>query len=448
MNTEKLKKTAKQMSTFVFVFLALMVLFVAVATVSFSLPTEPVRNRVLDSVPLFESEREYPKYFFGTWQACGDNYSELLALEFAVYDSDAPALSRAMAPERLVGKGDMIQIFRWNLGLPNENDDNEPREPRVMARYWHGSTVLLRVLMQFMGYRHIRYLCFFVFVIFLFSLLTSIRRRLGLLEAYLFLFAMLAVNFFVIPATTTMVMPWLITFAACFVLLKKKTYGLFDCSMLFFVTGCCINFFEYMLTAILALGIPLALLFAILAKEQPGRRPWQDAKLLLLPSIAYFMGFGLSWLFKWSISSVITGTNVFSEAFNALLMRADTNAIGNRLFTPLTNYRYLMEQPVVLMLLVVSLVFLCLGFLLRKNKSLRYWNSRYALLVVSLYPVVWYLFTAQHALQHVRHTYRYAVISLLAALLFLASFLDMSALKILATEKQAQIKTKLQVRKE
>lgn len=426
----------KQTLRFVCVFFSLMLLFFVLLVGSYVVPTNNMQNNLGNDIPLLVAEGVYSHPFLGDSQTQGDNFTEALALSMTSIDNRQGLVKSAMLNEVAFNGEYPIESLSVLLD-PQSYPDIETYQYGV-PKYWNGVLVFLKPMMALLGYKAARIFCFQAMFLMFVAVVLSIRKKLGSLYALLFSLALVAVRFFVVPGTVTMVFPWLVTFAACLVLLSRKTYKFSDCLLIFMITGCCVNFFDYMLTVIYGLGIPLVILFSILQRHQPQRNLLQNVGLLAGTSVAYFMGFGLSWAFKWGVSSIVTGQNVFKDAIESILWRSETLEGTSRLDGVRGNYGLLLSPmfkagaAVVLLGMVVAIVFF-------HRKTLSAWLGTIVFALIALYPSVWYLFASNHSMIHGVFVYRYTVITVLAVLFGLANLIDMDALKAILLKAKAQL---------
>ncbi|HGB4051199.1 TPA: hypothetical protein ACIVF2_004493, partial [Salmonella enterica subsp. enterica serovar 16:l,v:-] len=87
----------------------------------------------------------------------------------------------------------------------------------------------------------------------------------------------------------------------------------------FFILGSVINFIDLLTAPVASLSIPLIIIILFLYE---GKATFiSSIKTTILSSISWGLGYGLTWVAKWLIASVILGQNVFLNAIQSMFFR-------------------------------------------------------------------------------------------------------------------------------
>lgn len=415
----------KQVLRFTAVFFSLMLLFLLLLVGVYLIPTKPMQAHMAAEMPLLLDEGVYPRPFFGDAQTQGDNFTEALILSMAVVPSEGGVLTRAVTNAVSFSGDNPIE----SLGATVDPDafPDTTLYHYGLPKYWNGALVLLKPLLYLFGYKAVRAVCFQAMFAAFALVLLRLRKQLGSLYALGFGLCLVAVRFFVVPGTVTMALPWVVALLACYALLVKRTFRTADCLLLFFVVGCVTNYFDYMLTVLFSLGLPLVVLASLLQRQRPDQNLLQRGGVVAGCSAAYFIGFGLSWCFKWVVSALLIEGDVWQEVFTSIFARSDVLEGARRTDAMRINYAVL-TTPVFKTAAVILLVLLVAVVVLFPLKNKRVWQNAIPLAFVALYPCIWYVFASSHSQIHAAFVFRYTVITLLAVVFGLLSLVDQSAL--------------------
>lgn len=419
----------KWLVRYLVLFVVLMLLFTLLLTAAFALPTPRMQSNIQSSIPLLEKEGLYPRPLLNSAQTQLDNYTDALALGLAGYAGAGHPLEKALRGTRIHSPDGPIDA----LAALTEGDMQRAGGTAYgadLVKYWNGCLTFLKPLLLLFGYREVRVLCFHTLFLLFALLLMCVARRLGLAAGLAVAAALVCVRFFVVPATITMAPGWFVALAAGILVLRLRGFGVGKCSLLFFAVGCVANYFDYMLTPLLTLGFPLVLLFMCLWREQPAAGLGSLAATGAGAGVAWVGGFALTWAFKWALSSLFIGENVFKTALESILWRTESLEDKSRLYGVQANYGMLFtkhfKKPYVIIGLLLVLVIL---WLLLRKKGRPAWRYLLAMAAIAALPVVWYIALANHSGIHAAFTYRYTAITLLAAAFVYLQLLDLHKLK-------------------
>jgi len=191
---------------------------------------------------------------------------------------------------------------------------------------------------------------------------------------------------------------------------------------LFIIAGIAVAYFDFLTYPIVALGIPLVLFICIMIKENATIKKitYESGCCTLFWFISYL---GM-WAGKWLVASLLTHTNVFNDANSAIKFRTNGQysdlkisplvAIGKNILSSVKGQKHL-----ILLVGVFLSILLLIGFA-KKICSIKFRPISLLLLVVGLYPFVWYCIVQNHSVIHSWMTYRDFSITMFAILVFIA----------------------------
>ena len=365
------------------------------------LPAEPMDQHLDSSADIFQATGKFPNLH--TWCSSKlDNYSDAIMLLMAGNVSSEHSVEYAMMSYHgVMGEFDPVQIFVKHY---IEGEEYEGFEP--YSRYWHGYSVIYRLLLQVLDYHRIRQLnmALQVGLVLLLCLLMwrSGSRPRGMILPLLISYAMLA------PAVMGLNLEYSLGFyisllsVLTLLLLHRKGRMQSREYLVFLFSGICTAYWDVLTYPMAALGLPLVVAFYL----APDRK-LRDALLRLL-RLGFFwgMGYGLLWVMKWVIGTALTGFNVFEEGLSTFLMRTGDEAYGEVVTLGATlwgNIRFFFNTPFTLLFLGY-LLFLILRLL---RKTPREGAARQAclrqlvpFLLIACIPFAWCVLTKNHAYIH------------------------------------------------
>ena len=218
--------------------------------------------------------------------------------------------------------------------------------------------------------------------------------------------------------------------------------------ILFFITGIVATFFDFLTTEILTIFIPL--LFIIIIRKEENRLGNLKSIIIfcLKACILWFIGYGLMWVTKWVLASLILNINAFDYVKTNLTLRFNglqglpskkelyTNVIPRNLFSiPLLFYikEYFYKWEVKYALFVfVLLIILFINWKDLKNKK-----YLIILFIIGLMPYIRYLILANHSYRHLMFTFRDQIITLVV---FMYIIVDCFNKKLLSKKISINIK--------
>ena len=189
-------------------------------------------------------------------------------------------------------------------------------------RYWNGYILTLRPVLTFLSYQQIRYLNMLLLLVFFAFCFSGVHHEFGWVHALGFALSMIFCFLILIGESLQYFSVFIITFAALFFLLyipcmKRREHWI----PLLLVTGMAVNFFDMLTAPLVSFGIPLVIIISRDVKEE------RDFKAcfsdMIYSVLAWGAGYGLCWVSKWIIGSIVLEKNIFEDAFTTAKFRVE-----------------------------------------------------------------------------------------------------------------------------
>lgn len=397
---------------YVVCFLVLIAVFVLSMTLVYMIPNSKI-----------EWHREYSLYVISSIEETWESFGNLFGLHSQPGMMDNTT-DRIMLRESLVSDESMsaLEAAVYMNGY---------------TRYWHGYQVFLRPLLVFYQIHQIRYLNMFVFFGLFCLVLFALKKRIGTLSATAFFLSMVCAHIVATPMSMQYMAVSMVAMISMLVILWFYPFGKTENVPLFFLAaGMVTNFLDFLTFPIVALGMPL-LLCLYLEGNKKIDRPSQDGKRMLgmafFSSFAWTMGYGLCWVSKWMLSAVVLKRNIFDQVAGKVQHWAiHTDHAQGRIATVLKNFNdyFTLHGIRSMVFVLLFLMILVLGLLFFARKEKRAWMCSGVMLIISMYPYIWYFVLMEHSWLHHWFTYRAQIVTLFGVCMTLIRLIDQQQAKI------------------
>ena len=265
---------------------------------------------------------------------------------------------------------------------------------RSYGRYWHGTPMMLRVLLIFFSVTQIRVLCLICYIAVTILVLYKIQKKLGIRVTIAYMLSSIMIESYGYALTILTFPIWLISSIGILLVLSGRHIN-------YTVIACITVFFDFLSCEVVTLCMPLIFSFLLYGTKSSIRKTIQKSEEYGVAYILTFLiKFLLVYLFVGNLNDVILGlqnrfevqsANVFTDMLNALYFNL-------RFLFPL---KFVSDWRIVLAILGVVLILLikCM------HKDLQPY------LMVLLIPVLRYCVLSNHSLMHSFYTYRILEIS-------------------------------------
>jgi len=405
----------KDVYKYIAVFFILLVIFFSYSVLVSLLPNQKIKKNIVKSIPaMIRADGEnYPYAIIHKQEFKLDNFTDaiLLSQNYAI-DNKKPIASVMNAKfASMPIPGRMVEALKYQVEHENVYMESYPR-------YWHGNSFLLRPLLLFADYTFIRWLLYTVSSILLLVLGIKLHATLGIRKTIAFMLGLFSVNIFVTQFSIHFFTVVILSVIAC-ILMCKHFKNKRKILLISFIIGCLTSYFDLLTAPLLTCGLPLIVYLSVKNEDGFKKGFWTLCSFVVLWGI----GYAAIWSSKWTLATILTDNNVFTDAFNTISYRTSSEQIS-RIMAIKQNYSLL---PVVTVnILLLSLLTLAVLFF---NKTRI--KTNLLLLVVAIFPYLWFFVLAQHSWLHWWFTYRIQAISIIALFFILINFISWDKISIL-----------------
>lgn len=254
------------------------------------------------------------------------------------------------------------------------------------ARYWQGHQIPARIAMTFTTLRPLLIFNTVIGLILFISVIVCLWRRLPAGYPLTFAATIIISGFPLTLWSLQLTDIYFITFIAmlCVLTLPAITASARNLAVTFFTIGAVTTYFDFLTFPLFTLCFPLV---AVLLMQRGA-----DRDITLDAIISWGLGYGLLWVSKWIVGSLLTGTNLFTKAMESVGER--TGALPG---IPMT----------LIAIVAFTAMLLAAAALVGRRKHYRH----NALLIVGALPVIWFLVLKNHSLLHFSFTWRTLLIT-------------------------------------
>ncbi|MBR4557465.1 MAG: hypothetical protein IKO15_08290 [Clostridiales bacterium] len=383
------------------------------------LPVDRIDAKVASSAQTIADEDMCPSVF--SWMTSKvDNYTDSIMLLEAASASSGSAMNDAMN----VPRGDIGELDPYDTIVSHYVDGNAYDETITYSRYWHGYLIFLKPLLQFLDYRAIRIINGIVQAITVLATCFLLFKK-GHKKAVVPYFLSFLMLMPVAMAKAFQYSTCFYTFAfGCIALLllrdekRRKAAGL-----VFLWCGIATAYFDLLTYPISTFGVPMMFYLLLADKEDTESKLSQ----IVRNAIYWCIGLGAMWFSKWTIATIITGENKFTDALGKVAERTSTVSEEGESYSfysaEIRNFGAFFLTPVTILAAILIIYMICK--LLKKDLTIRdYVRTLFPFLLTGLAPVAWYAFATNHSVIHYWFTNKACVVSFLGIVFGLVCLLQ------------------------
>ncbi len=298
--------------------------------------------------------------------------------------------------------------------------ENKDYRIGTYGRYWHGYQILWRPLLCFFNYGEIRQI--------------NMALQLALVFAFLYLLFFTGEKSLIVPFfgmylfLTPLSLFSSMQFSPCFYLAMlasmvlvgfKKYLNDTRRNYLFLLTGILTAFFDLLTYPFVTLGVPLITYLA--SDRECGESVKKSLKDIFFHTVSWCIGYVGMWGSKWVIASVLTDENVIKEAVDQVMFRSGHFEKGRSYATTLwLNFDACNMKSIWVVLICLLICLLVRAVINYRRTGMKPLPGTAAILLVSLYPFLWYYLTMHHSSDNSYFTWRELSISVYGVLMALA----------------------------
>lgn len=408
---------------YIYVYFFLVIFFYLSLVFVCSLPDGRIKNNIKNSIPLLESEGDYP--IIGGEQKIYqlDNYTDCYMLNI-IYSVDntnpfLAALKSVYFSKNLPGNNQNLKIKLLKSLVENNKFGN-----KLYPRYWHGYMVYIRPLLMISTYSDIRKLYQLVFFILIAIITSLLYKKISIAVSVAFTISLALINFIIIPFSLQFSSVFFVAFIFMIVFLLFSNINFEKSIIIFFIIGAFTSFVDFLTTPLVTFGLPAITLILIRNHNQQKSILQDELLFLFLIGISWCFGYTILWSTKWLLASIVLQENILVDGSQAVLARAG-GVIPTWLNdgTPLifhalkSNWYYLTNhsKPIRwIFLYLIPGIFLII-FIIGHRKYNEF-KLPFLLLIIAIMPYFWFIIASNHSAIHGWFTYRIQVISVMAVL--------------------------------
>lgn len=378
------------------------ILGVAALAVTYLIPRDRMKEHVWESAIALHQEGLGAYVWQKVKETALDNYTDGLIINVSYTETKDGIRDILLGTHvEVEGRNPMDSLYEAAV-LANDN-----YIVKNYGRYWHGYQVLMRPLLCFFAYPDIRQ----INMILQFSLVFGFVSLLARTKERALILPFLVMYVFLSPVSLCSSLQY----SPCFYIMMLALYALFiwkekltdtGRNYVFLLAGVLTAYFDFLTYPFITLGVPLIACLAFegncLLTDQRSR-----FKNIVLHTLSWGIGYVGMWSSKWVIASVLTGENIIYDAFSEIAYRSGYFTEKHSYYDTLKLNLGVCNTKVILLALIC--VAACIA-IFRIKKRIVADRKRFpivgAVLFVSLYPFLWYLFTKDHSCCHSYFTWR------------------------------------------
>lgn len=299
---------------YIAVFCFTVVLALLMLVVSAFFPQSIIQGHVVDSVDLVYQDMENDYLFDKSEGSKLDVFTDIMMLRMSLTTNDNYLGSVLTNPVYVYDdlaewEGSAQTLADLSYGKPADN-------AWFYTRYWMGFRVVLRLALLFFTYAQIkRYLAFLFFSLFA-AVICNISKHVNSKIAFLFAISIILVRPHVMASSMQLTCCFLIAFIAMLLIpwLKRnpKWEGLF-----FLELGMLTMYFDFYTVPLVTMGFPL--MYLCILKQEAEERVLDRAMARNMG--VWFAGYGLMWVAKLMLTSLLTSQNALADGFASFFSR-------------------------------------------------------------------------------------------------------------------------------
>ena len=396
-----MKETAKLFLKEILIVAIGVVMGVAALAATYFIPQEKMKENAWESAILMHREG-LGSFMWPTVKMTQlDGYTDGVMLNTAYTETDDGIRDILLDTRVQVREINPMESFYEVIAL-----ENKEYRVETYGRYWHGYQILWRPLLCFFSYGEIRQI--------------NMAVQLAMVFAFLYLLFLsgekaLAIPFFgMYLFLTPLALFSSMQFSPCFYLMLLTSMALVGLraylndtrrNCLFLIVGILTAFFDLLTYPFVTLGIPL---ITYLAVDKECRENWKKSiKDIVFYSVSWGIGYVGMWGAKWVAASVLTDENVIMDAVNQVKFRSGHYEQGRSFLTTLKlNFDACNMKSIWVVLIALALFLLACVILNFRRNGIKLLPVTAVILVVSLYPFLWYYLTMHHSSDNSYFTWR------------------------------------------
>ena len=376
-------------------------------TAVYALPNERIETHLSQSAEVFEAEGTYPLLMDG-YNSQLDNWTDSVMLLTASYKNGDSVIRQAA--QNIYPRENGVDPTDTLIKYDNDKEYTE----FSYSRYWNGYIIWLRLLLVFMNYQKIRMLIMSIQIL-LFVLALKVlydkNRKLCIPLSLLFIF------FNPVATMISMQFSTVVNLLFLTIIIMLRWWDYFEKQwnfiLLFWIVGVLTNIFDFFTFPLITLGVPLIIYLCTIkwtTEKGSGTIAVKGSG-----TVAWFVGYGLTWTAKWVLATLVTGKNVIINALGQVHYRSSNQGeTGTINFADVIaeNMKSGYNPIIVLCLIIMATIFM---FRLIKFKRINNKEKGF-ILMIGTYPLIWEIVIKNH--EYIHHWFTFRNLGILVFALF------------------------------
>ncbi|MBR2009739.1 MAG: hypothetical protein IJ936_06405 [Peptococcaceae bacterium] len=389
------------------------------------LPQESIREHILESEWIVSRDFENPSLFDNSAASKLDVATDAMMLNTSLMTNRrylGAILTNPVYTYEGLNQWDDASKILANLAYEIPSDG-----VWYYARYWMGFRVVLRLALSFFTYAQIKRYLSFLFLTFFAGTVCSVSKHANSKIAFFFALSIILVRPHVMATSMQFTCCFFLAFAAMFLIPWLHRHGKWE-GLFFMELGMITMYFDFYTVPLVTLGFPL--MYLVILKREDFMQ--YSYRRLFRNMAAWFLGYGLMWIAKLSLTSFLTSVNAFRQGFKSLFTRVGIRKDAEvaefysveAAFEGVKEAVFSDEQGMAVYLLCVGLILtVVLIKILRGHASFVHFRNAAPYLLFAAIPLVWFVITKQPIAIHYYFQYRSIALTHWAAGVFLYYFL-------------------------
>lgn len=409
---------------------------VSMLAVAAFLPQTVIQNHIVESIPIVSRDVENHYIFDNSLASKLDVDTDVMMLRISLSTNDRYLGSILTNPVHTyddLEEWDDIDELLAELAYDTPSDD-----VWFYARYWMGFRSVLRFALTVFNYAQVKRYLAFLFLGLFAAVICSASQHANSKIAFLFALAIILIRPHVMATSMQLTCCFFIAFAAMLLVPWLHRHGKWE-GLFFMELGMITMYFDFYTVPLVTMGFPLMYLYIL---RQEAAEPMCFRNLFRNMS-AWFLGYGLMWIAKLTLTTLLTPVNAFDQGLESFFIRVgiekDPEVLEaysvQKAFEQVRKVIFSDEVGTVVYLLCAAAVLAVVLYKVLKGRtSADLLRKAAPYLIFALIPMAWFVITKQPVVIHAYFQYRTIALTHWAAGVFLYY--------LLPSQKEMLIKTK------
>lgn len=398
------KSTKNVSNTYILTFCLAIFLCVVMLVLAAYLPQNQIDINVAYSADIMYEEGVYPATLDRTFAGQLDNWTDALIL------MESKAMNSQDLQTVLSNP-----LFDYGGAHPVENlyeyvHDESPISAGGYVRYWMGFRAVMRLLLCFFNYYQIkRYVAFALFALYA-LLICLVGEKINYKAAVAFALSIILIRPYVVCNSLQFSCCFLIAFVAMLFVpwvQKRPKYE----RLFFMVIGIITMYFDFYTTPIITFGLPAIFLYMLRNVNGDSMK----SKEIIADASTWLAGYICSWIAKLLLTTLLTPYDAISNGINSVSRWLGTDEIGiaglvRTIIAAFKNIAMAIfgdkEGLLTIAIFAVILLAATIFIILRGRLVIIGIGKHAALLLIVLFPVIWFVVASRPTAGHFWFQYR------------------------------------------